>query len=146
MTEYVEEERSNALLKSELRVKDRVAIIGSGNWLDLRGFAVTPRASALSIIIGNNAKKYACFEDTIKMWVYEEMIGDRKLSEIINTEHENVKYPYSPCTDPWGFLTTRISAASVSPRMSLLCRTLWTSFRTPPALFSAFPTRCAPLP
>lgn len=38
MTEYVEEERSNALLKSELRVKDRVAIIGSGNWLDLRGF------------------------------------------------------------------------------------------------------------
>ena len=58
MTEYVEEERSNALLKSELRVKDRVAIIGSGNWLDLRGFAVTPRASALSIIIGNNAKKY----------------------------------------------------------------------------------------
>ena len=27
------------------------------------------------------------------MWVYEEMIGDRKLSEIINTEHENVKYP-----------------------------------------------------
>ena len=45
----------------------------------------------MSIIIGNNAKKYSGFENTIKMWVYEEMIGDRKLSEIINTEHENVR-------------------------------------------------------
>ena len=53
------------------------------------------RASALSIIVGKNAKKYDCFENEIKMWVYEEMIGDRKLSEIINTEHENVKYPIS---------------------------------------------------
>ncbi|XP_057683942.1 glycerol-3-phosphate dehydrogenase 1-like protein isoform X2 [Corythoichthys intestinalis] len=26
------------------------------------------------------------------MWVYEEMINGRKLTEIINTEHENVKY------------------------------------------------------
>lgn len=26
------------------------------------------------------------------MWVYEELIDGKKLSEIINTEHENVKY------------------------------------------------------
>ena len=26
------------------------------------------------------------------MWVYEEMVDGRKLTEIINTEHENVKY------------------------------------------------------
>jgi glycerol-3-phosphate dehydrogenase (NAD+) len=26
------------------------------------------------------------------MWVHEEYIGNRKLTEIINTEHENVKY------------------------------------------------------
>ena len=26
------------------------------------------------------------------MWVFEEMIHDRKLTEIINTDHENVKY------------------------------------------------------
>ena len=56
---------------------------------------VTGRASALSMIIGKNAKQYGCFENEIKMWVYEEMIGDRKLSEIINTDHENVKYPFS---------------------------------------------------
>lgn len=28
----------------------------------------------------------------VNMWVYEEMIKGRKLTEIINTEHENVKY------------------------------------------------------
>ena len=26
------------------------------------------------------------------MWVYEEMIEGQKLTEIINTKHENVKY------------------------------------------------------
>ncbi len=26
------------------------------------------------------------------MWVFEETVGDRKLTEIINTDHENVKY------------------------------------------------------
>ena len=26
------------------------------------------------------------------MWVYEELIDGKKLTEIINTEHENVKY------------------------------------------------------
>jgi glycerol-3-phosphate dehydrogenase (NAD+) len=26
------------------------------------------------------------------MWVFEEDIGGRKLTEIINTQHENVKY------------------------------------------------------
>lgn len=28
----------------------------------------------------------------VNMWVYEEMVDGRKLTEIINTEHENVKY------------------------------------------------------
>ena len=53
------------------------------------------RASALSIILGKNVRKYKCFENEIKMWVYEEMIEGRKLTDIINTEHENVKYPES---------------------------------------------------
>lgn len=28
----------------------------------------------------------------VNMWVYEEMVDGKKLTEIINTEHENVKY------------------------------------------------------
>ena len=77
-----------------LMKRDRVAIIGSGNWSDLNGGVMT-RASALSIILGKNVRKYKCFENEIKMWVYEEMIDGRKLTDIINTEHENVKYPDS---------------------------------------------------
>jgi len=60
----------------------KVAIIGSGNW-----------GSAIARVIGENIKKYTqIFDQTIKMYVYEEMIDGRKLTEIINQEHENVKY------------------------------------------------------
>ncbi|XP_016374937.1 glycerol-3-phosphate dehydrogenase 1-like protein [Sinocyclocheilus rhinocerous] len=59
----------------------KVCIVGSGNW-----------GSAIARIIGTNAQKLQHFATTVKMWVYEEMVNDKKLSEIINTEHENVKY------------------------------------------------------
>uniref|UniRef100_A0A4W5NNR8 Glycerol-3-phosphate dehydrogenase [NAD(+)] n=1 Tax=Hucho hucho TaxID=62062 RepID=A0A4W5NNR8_9TELE len=32
------------------------------------------------------------FDNTVTMWVFEEMVDGRKLTEIINTHHENVKY------------------------------------------------------
>lgn len=32
------------------------------------------------------------FDSCVKMWVYEEIIDGQKLTEIINTTHENVKY------------------------------------------------------
>lgn len=51
-----------------------------------------PRGSAIARIIGTNAQKLQRFATTVKMWVYEEMVNEKKLSEIINTEHENVKY------------------------------------------------------
>ncbi|KAF7693176.1 glycerol-3-phosphate dehydrogenase 1b [Silurus meridionalis] len=59
----------------------KVCLIGSGNW-----------GSAIAKIVGSNTAKYATFEDTVNMWVFEEMVNGRKLTEIINTEHENVKY------------------------------------------------------
>ncbi|KAH0560905.1 glycerol-3-phosphate dehydrogenase [NAD(+)], cytoplasmic-like isoform X1 [Cotesia glomerata] len=61
--------------------KQRVCIIGSGNW-----------GSAIAKIIGANAQRLENFEDRVTMYVYEEMIDGRKLTEIINEEHENVKY------------------------------------------------------
>ncbi|XP_053595679.1 glycerol-3-phosphate dehydrogenase [NAD(+)], cytoplasmic [Microplitis demolitor] len=61
--------------------KQRVCIIGSGNW-----------GSAISKIIGANAARLDNFEDRVTMYVYEEIINGRKLTEIINEEHENVKY------------------------------------------------------
>lgn len=32
------------------------------------------------------------YDKEVLMWVYEEMIDGKKLSEIINEKHENVKY------------------------------------------------------
>ncbi|GMT18115.1 hypothetical protein PFISCL1PPCAC_9412, partial [Pristionchus fissidentatus] len=60
----------------------KVTIVGSGNW-----------GSAIARIVGRTATENpGHFDKTIRMWVFEEMVDGRKLSEIINTDHENVKY------------------------------------------------------
>ena len=60
----------------------KVTIIGSGNW-----------GSAIAKIVGNNTKKLSTkFEEKVQMWVYEEKIEGKNLSEIINEKHENIKY------------------------------------------------------
>ncbi|KAJ0066244.1 hypothetical protein NL108_004154 [Boleophthalmus pectinirostris] len=59
----------------------KVCIVGSGNW-----------GSAIARIIGDNARALQSFASTVKMWVFEETVNGKKLSDIINTEHENVKY------------------------------------------------------
>lgn len=59
----------------------KVCIVGSGNW-----------GSSIAKIIGHNVKASNRFDPMVNMWVYEEMVNGRKLTEIINTEHENVKY------------------------------------------------------
>jgi len=61
--------------------KEKIAMIGSGNF-----------GSALTRILGANAAKLDTFDDEVKMYVYEEVIDGKNLTEIINTEHENVKY------------------------------------------------------
>lgn len=50
------------------------------------------RGSSIAKIIGRNVKASNRFDPIVNMWVYEEMIDGKKLTEIINTEHENVKY------------------------------------------------------
>lgn len=65
---------------------DRVCIIGSGNW-----------GSAIATLVGRNCERLPYFEDTVHMWVYEETLTNddgttEKLTDIINTRHENVKY------------------------------------------------------
>ena len=42
--------------------------------------------------MGANAAQNSKFDDTVKMWVFEETVNGRKLTEVINTDHENVKY------------------------------------------------------
>eukprot|EP00835_Amoeboradix_gromovi_P001931 NODE_99_length_20944_cov_0.552746.p3 type:complete len:358 gc:universal NODE_99_length_20944_cov_0.552746:10827-11900(+) len=68
---------SNMLVTHE----KKVCLIGSGNW-----------ASTIAMIVGQNVAKFEDFDNEIKMWVFEEDIDGKKLTSIINTKHENVKY------------------------------------------------------
>jgi glycerol-3-phosphate dehydrogenase (NAD+) len=90
-TKAVTTKKSTTTKKSLLSLENKktVCIVGSGNW-----------GSTAAKIIGENimsgdAKNY--FNQEVRMWVFEEDIkqedgSTRKLTEIINTEHENVKY------------------------------------------------------
>lgn len=55
-------------------------------------FLVCYRGSVIAKIVGNNVAKNDKYDNTVTMYVYEEMIDGKKLTEIINTQHENVKY------------------------------------------------------
>lgn len=44
------------------------------------------------MLIGGNAKRLDHYEDEVRMWVFDEQVDGRSLVDIINTEHENVKY------------------------------------------------------
>lgn len=59
----------------------RIAILGSGNW-----------GSTIAKIVGNNVLSLPNYEPQVRMLVYEEDVDGRKLTDIINTDHENVKY------------------------------------------------------
>ena len=56
-------------------------MIGSGNF-----------GSALVRILGRNALEKPEFDDTVTMYVHEEMIDGKPLTQIINETNENVKY------------------------------------------------------
>jgi len=62
--------------------KFKATIIGSGNW----GTAVA------KLMAENAAEKTSLFEPEVNMWVFEEKVDGRNLTEIINEKHENVKY------------------------------------------------------
>lgn len=59
-----------------------IAVIGSGNW----------GTTIAKIVSENAAARPHLFHHQVKMWVFEENINGEKLTEIINTKHENVKY------------------------------------------------------
>ncbi|KAI8927281.1 NAD-dependent glycerol-3-phosphate dehydrogenase N-terminus-domain-containing protein [Entophlyctis helioformis] len=60
---------------------EKVCLIGSGNW-----------GSAIAKIVGRNVAAFPNFDSEVRMWVYEEIVQGQRLTDIINTTHENVKY------------------------------------------------------
>jgi len=66
---------------SRTMATEKIAMIGSGNF-----------GSALVRILGRNAMKHDTFDSEVKMYVHEEMIDGKPLTQIINETNENVKY------------------------------------------------------
>lgn len=60
----------------------KVGVIGSGNW----GTAVA------KLVAENCAEKPELFDHEVHMWVRQEHPRGRRLTDIINTKHENVRY------------------------------------------------------
>lgn len=51
------------------------------------------RGSAIAKIVGENAQEHSdVFDRQVRMWVYQEQVDGRNLTDIINEKHENVKY------------------------------------------------------
>jgi glycerol-3-phosphate dehydrogenase (NAD+) len=50
------------------------------------------RGSVIAKIVGHNVIAHSIFAQHVPLWVYEEMFNGKKLTEIINTKHENIKY------------------------------------------------------
>ena len=59
----------------------RVGVIGSGNW-----------GTTAARLIAENVQHLNDFDNTVKMWVFDEKVNGESLVKIINTVHENVKY------------------------------------------------------
>jgi hypothetical protein len=78
---YISRPSSPNRKPKEYAKRFRVAIVGSGNW-----------GTTVAKIMAENTREHAAlFDEEVRMWVFEEQINGRKLTEIINTEHENVR-------------------------------------------------------
>ena len=60
----------------------KVTVIGSGNW----------GTTIAKVVAENTVLNPHLFAQRVDMWVFEEDIDGEKLTEIINTKHQNVKY------------------------------------------------------
>ncbi|KAG6656578.1 hypothetical protein CIPAW_04G031400 [Carya illinoinensis] len=62
--------------------KSRVTVVGSGNW-----------GSVAAKLIASNTLRLGSFHDEVRMWAYEETLPNgEKLTDVINSINENVKY------------------------------------------------------
>jgi glycerol-3-phosphate dehydrogenase (NAD+) len=75
---------------------ESVCVIGAGNW-----------GTTIAIVIANTHR-----EQKITLWCYEEEINGRKLTEIINSSHENPKYLPGTTLPPNIFATADVNHVS----------------------------------
>eukprot|EP00900_Chrysochromulina_parva_P019144 jgi/Chrpa1/27230/Chrysochromulina_OHIO_Genome00008171-RA len=73
--------QQRALSRAYSTKKEKICMVGSGNF-----------GSALVRILGRNALRHDVFDNEVRMYVHEEMIDGKPLTQIINETNENVKY------------------------------------------------------
>ncbi|KAJ7557760.1 hypothetical protein O6H91_04G008700 [Diphasiastrum complanatum] len=72
----------DGITTSSLNVKDRITVIGSGNW-----------GSVAARLIAINTRTSPLFHDEVRIWVFEEILpSGEKLTNAINKYKENKKY------------------------------------------------------
>ena len=90
--------------------KQKICMVGSGNF-----------GSALVRILGRNALKHDIFDSEVKMYVHEEMIDGKPLTQIINETNENVKYQKGAKFTPNVVADPDISSAVSGATMVCFC-------------------------
>ncbi|XP_020961323.1 glycerol-3-phosphate dehydrogenase [NAD(+)] 1, chloroplastic-like [Arachis ipaensis] len=73
---------SSSLITQIDPMKNKVTVVGSGNW-----------GSVAAKLIASNTVRLSSFDDEVRMWVFEEKLpSGEKLTDVINRTNENVKY------------------------------------------------------
>ena len=70
--------------------------------------SVCVRGSVIAKIIGHNVIEHHIFVQHVPLWVNEELFNGKKITEIINTRHENIKY-LPGCIIPFNVVPTQLS-------------------------------------
>lgn len=101
---------------------EKICIIGSGNW-----------GCAIATVLGRNAAHLPFCNDEVSMWVFDEQVTlpdktTAKLSDVMNTLHENIKYL------PGVKLPSNVRAI---PDLKEACKNA-TLVREDPSLFASF--------
>lgn len=68
-----------------LSLAAKISVIGSGNF-------GTAMARKVALNVGERQRNTEEYDKTVRMWVYEEVVNGRNLTEIINSDHINIKY------------------------------------------------------
>ena len=76
---------NNDTIETNIIRKKKIVIVGGGNF----GTAISNRI-VLNLI--ENPLLSTQYDSNVTLWIYDEIVNDKKLSEIINETHENIKY------------------------------------------------------
>ena len=97
----------------ELRLtlwRHKVAFLGSGAW-----------ACAAAKVASKNCERLGVFDPDLTMWVHEEMVNGKLLTQSINEQHENIKVSFLPEKNlNFGtlILLTRFTCSSTFPGLT----------------------------